>query len=220
MWLRSKRKIAALAIAAVVVLSLFAIAPQLTSRYVSSMQTITTEGAQEGTGADRMGLWTAAWREFLWSPIVGVGAGNYGLATQKVVRAGEEVGAGYTQGRLWGRACHSTPMTILAEYGVIGALVALYLVFDFFRTNRRIRVFAQRPPDAANGIEGFPAGYVSALALGLNAVFLTFCISGIFYEIIYVPLYYNVIVLNRMLYFASGAAGVVPVAPSRIVRAA
>jgi hypothetical protein len=206
MWLRSRNKLAALAIAATIVGGFMIVAPQLTAKYLASMQTITTEGTEEGTGADRMGLWGVAWREFLWSPVVGVGTANYGIATQRVVKVDEEVGHGYTQGRLWGRACHSTPMTILSEYGLVGAIIALWLVIDFFNANRRIRRLAKQSAGTeSNDKSAFPPGYVLALALGLNAVFLTFIISGIFYEIIYTPIYYNVIVLNRMLYFAAGA---------------
>jgi len=222
MWLKSQRKLAALGIAAAVIAGLLVLAPQFTARYVSSMQTITSEGTEEGTGADRMGLWRVAWREFLWSPIVGVGTGNYGIAAYRVVKVGEDVGHGYTQGRLWGRACHSTPMTILSEYGLVGTLVELWLVVDFFRTNRRTRLSEKRKVvEESDDKDGFPPGYVTALALGLNAVFLAFCISGIFYEIIYwTPLYYNVIVLNRMLYFASGAHIDALVAPPMNRRAA
>jgi hypothetical protein len=205
MWLKSGRKIAALAITAVVIVSFSLLAPKLTARYWTSMQTITGEGMDTGTGADRKGLWNVAWREFMWSPIIGVGTSNYGIATQRVVRADEDVGHGYTQGRLWGRSVHSAPLTILSEYGTIGALAALLLVGDFFITNRRTRIRGSLPSAEATDEAGFPPGYLKAIALGLHAAFLTFCVAGIFYEIIYTPLYWTVIVLNRMLYFASGA---------------
>ena len=114
---------------------------------------------------------------------------------------------GYTPGRLWGRAVHSAPMTILAEYGLVGAIVAVLLVVDFFRTNRRIRKHATKLPSTVlSEANDYPPGYVNAVALGLHAAFLAFCVSGIFYEIIYTPLFWTVAVLNRMLYFTSGAS--------------
>jgi hypothetical protein len=206
MWLRSRRKIVALATVALAVGSFWFVAPQLATRYVASMRTITGEGMESGTGADRADLWSIAWREFRWSPIIGVGTNNYGIASQRVVSPEELTAHGYTQARLWGRSVHSAPMTILAEYGAVGALIALLLVVDFFRTNRRTRLSAaQTNGSGSDSGEGFPPGYVNAIALGLHAVFLTFCVSGIFYELIYTPLFWQVIVLNRMLYFSSGA---------------
>ena len=205
MWLKSRRKIAAVAVTAVVIVSFALLAPKLTARYWTSMQTITGEGMDSGTGADRKGLWNVAWREFLWSPIIGVGTSNYGIATQRVVRVDEDVGHGYTQGRLWGRSVHSTPLTILSEYGIIGVITAALLVIDFFITNRRTRLKGRLPSPETADPDAFPPGYLEAIALGLNAAFVTFCVAGIFYEIIYTPLYWTVIVLNRMLYYASGA---------------
>jgi uncharacterized membrane protein YeaQ/YmgE (transglycosylase-associated protein family) len=98
-------------------------------------------------------------------------------------------------------------MTILAEYGLVGAVIAVLLVVDFFRTNRRTRLNAAKVSSPVLGqAGGFPPGYVNAIALGLHGAFLAFCVSGVFYEILYTPLFWNVIVLNRMLYFSSCAA--------------
>ncbi len=206
-WLRSRRRMAALVWTAAAIVAFAVLAPNLTSKYWASMQTITAEGTESGTGADRMGLWGVAWREFLWSPIVGVGTANYGLATQLVVNESEgDVGHGYTKGTLWGRSVHSTPMTILSEYGLLGVVVTLLLVVDFYRTNRRIRVRAEQA--VARGLQRdspLSPQYVRAIALGLHGAFLTFCVSGVMYEIIYTPLYWTVITLNRLLYLAYGA---------------
>jgi hypothetical protein len=205
-WLRSRRKVALLFAALLAAGAFWLVAPQLLSRYMASMQTITAEGMESGTGGDRSDLWNVAWREFLWSPVVGVGTNNYGIASQRVVSPDERSAHGYTQARLWGRSAHSAPMTILSEYGLLGVIIALLVIVDFFRTNRRIRIAADRPLHTANANDcAFPPGYVKATALGLNAAFLTFCISGIFYELIYTSLFWTVIVLNRMLYFSSGA---------------
>ena len=206
MWLRSKRKIAII-FAMLVAIAIAALSvPQLVDRYVETMQSITQQGTETGTGADRAALWSIAWREFLSSPIVGVGTDNFGAGATAVLSPGEVTDGGYTLGRLWGRAVHSAPVTILAEYGLFGVIVALLLIVDFFRTNRRIRAHAVKMPSAESSLAGdYPPGYVNAVALGLHAAFLTFCVSGIFYEILYTPLFWTVLVLNRMLYFTSGA---------------
>lgn len=207
MWLRAKRKtvfiIVLLAVMGVATLTM----PQFVDRYVGTMQSITQQGTESGTGADRAALWGIAWREFRSSPLVGVGTSNFGSGASTVLSPGEVTAGGYTAGRLWGRAVHSAPMTILAEYGLAGAIVATLLVVDFFRTNRRTRLNAAKvSSEVPSKPGGFPPGYVNAVALGLHGAFLAFCVSGIFYEILYTPLFWNVIVLNRMLYFSSGAA--------------
>jgi O-antigen ligase len=206
MWLRSRRKIAVLPGLAIAIGAFAFVAPQLSSRYLQSIETITEEGMTSGTGADRADLWGIAWREFLSSPIVGVGTANYGPGGQRVLSPEEETAGGYTQGRLFERVPHSAPMQILAEYGLFGVAVTLALVVDFFRTNRRTRINAAKPAGAGSDtLGGFPAGYVAATALGLHAAFLAICVSSIFYELLYTPLLWTLIVLNRMLYFSSGA---------------
>jgi len=206
MWLRSRRKLAIVIAVALVVVAFSFVAPQLASKYLATMQSITGEGMEKGTGADRAAVWSIAWREFLSSPIVGVGTADYGPAGLRVLGR-EEIGVGgYTRGSLFERVPHSAPMRILAEYGLVGVVIVLVLVVDFFRTNRRIRRHAaDLSGSSAGDMEGSPAGYVPAVALGLRVVFLTFCVSSIFYELLYSSLFWNVIVLNRMLYIASGA---------------
>jgi O-antigen ligase len=207
MWLRSKRKLAIIFALVVAVGVATLSAPQLVGRYVDTMQSITKQGTESGTGADRAALWSIAWREFLASPIVGVGTGNFGSGAVTVLSPGEVAAGGYTLGRLWGRAVHSAPMTILAEYGLVGAIITVLLIVDFFRTNRRIRMNVTKASSSElSQSNGFPPGYVNAVALGLHATFLAFCVSSIFYEILYTPLFWTVIVLNRMLYFTSGAS--------------
>jgi O-antigen ligase len=207
MWLRSKRKLAIIFWLVVSVGIATLSVPKLMDRYVDTMQSITQQGTESGTGADRAALWGIAWREFLSSPIIGVGTDNFGAGAATVLAQGEMVPGEYTLGRLWGRAVHSAPMTIIAEYGLVGAVIALLLIVDFFRTNRRIRMHAAKVRNTVlSRANDYPPGYVSAVALGLHAAFLTFCVSGIFYEIIYTPLFWTVVVLNRMLYFTSGAS--------------
>ena len=207
MWLRSKRKLAVIFALLIAIGVATLSVPRLVDRYVETMQSITQQGTESGTGADRAALWSIAWREFLANPIFGMGTNNFGVGAATVLSPGEVTAGGYTAGRLWGRAVHSAPVTILAEYGLVGAIFAVLLIVDFFRTNRRTRMNVAKASSAElSQTDGFPPGYVNAVALGLHAAFLAFCVSGIFYEIIYTPLFWTVIVLNRMLYFTSGAS--------------
>lgn len=205
--LRSRRRLVILLTASAIIAVIYLIAPALSDRYLASMQTITNQGTEGGTGRDRAYLWDIAWREFLSSPVVGVGTDNYGIANRRVVSDDELAAHGYTRGAIWGRRAHSAPMTILAEYGLVGAMMALLIIVDFFRTNRRIRLHAASTSRLEEGSdERFPPGYVNAIALGLHSVFLALCVSSIFYELLYTQLLWTVLTLNRMLYLASGAA--------------
>ena len=206
MWLRSRRKVAVLVGVLVAIGVLAMVAPSLMSRYVETMQSITGEGTQKGTGADRADLWGVAWREFLSSPIVGVGTENFGVGASRVLSADEATAGGYTRGKLWGRAVHSAPMQLLAEQGLLGAIIAILLIADFFRTNRRTREFANRSAEGApDGTRPDVLVYVNGIALGVRAAFLGYLVSSIFYELLYSQMIWDIIILNRMLYFASGA---------------
>jgi hypothetical protein len=96
---------------------------------------------------------------------------------------------------------------------VLGALAFVVIVVDFFRTNAAISRSALR------GAGGFAPGYTRAMALALQTAFITVCINSIFYEIMYIAIFWNLITLNRMLYFACGAGVTAPVIPpERIAR--
>ena len=138
MWYQSKGKLYGMflliAAAAIILLAVSIISPD--NRYWETMQTINV-GLSEGTGADRKVLWGWAWREFINYPIFGVGTGNFGIALVKLVPLDEALSHGYTEGRLWGRALHSAPFTILSEYGLVGTLAVIFLIIDFINTNRK-----------------------------------------------------------------------------------
>ena len=208
LWIKTKRKLFMAVALAAIVLVFINVAPELAHRYWATMQTISTEGTKGGTGLDRKILWGWAWREFLSSPIFGVGTGNFGIAIFRVVSYGEALAAGYTPGRMWGRVLHCAPLTILCENGIMGAVVMLCLVADFVRTNRRIRKNAKRfadPPGQGNFRNDFffQPSAVIAVSHGLNAAFLAILVSAFLYELLYTPLLWHLIVINRLLYLVT-----------------
>ena len=215
MWLRAKNKAQISAIVLGLAVLGAAAAPNLAERYLSSMGTIFSEGTHKGTGADRKILWTWASRVFLLNPIAGVGPGNFGIAVFQVVPLREAAQYEYTQGSLWGRALHSTPMTVLSEYGTLGIMAIIFLIYDYFRTNAAVR--RQNRAAEARGVPlvaGFSVGYIDNVALALHMAFLTMCINSIFYEIFYIAMLGHLLALNRLLYFAtnthlSGNVGII-----------
>jgi O-antigen ligase len=184
------------------------VAPKTAQTYWQYMSTITSQGMQEGTGAQRKVIWSVAWDEFRASPIFGWGTSNFGIATQRVLAPNERLGSDETTAKMWGRAAHSAPMTIISEYGLIGAVIAALLVIDFFRVNSRLRAFSKSMP------QGLNRDYYNNIALALHAVFLTYCVSSFFYEIIYTQLFWDVLVLNRVLYMTSVKAAVAHAVPA------
>lgn len=206
-WFKTRHKVLGVVALAMMIVAFVLSAPEFASRYWATMQTIFSQGTRAGTGLDRKILWGWAWREFLHSPIFGVGTGNFGIAVFRVVSPSEIVSSGYTTGSLWGRVLHCAPMTVLCEYGLVGAGVALCLVRDFIRTNRRTRVFAARladPTETGNHRDDFfsQPSHVVAVSNGLIVAFVATLICAFFYELLYTPLLWHIIVINRLVYLA------------------
>jgi hypothetical protein len=207
-WFKTKRKLVmAIALVAIVLVFINAF-PEIAHRYWATMQTISTEGTSGGTGLDRKILWGWAWREFLSSPVFGVGTGNFGIAIFRVVSYGEALDAGYTPGRLWGRALHCAPLTVLCEYGLVGALIMWLLLADVLRTNRWTRRNAARfadpsgPSDSRSNFLFRPSAVV-AVSNGLSAALLAVLVSSFFYELLMTPLLWHLIIINQLMYLVA-----------------
>ena len=204
-WLNSKRKVAGLFL-----LGLFSVGMLLTSsvltpghNYWETMKTI-GEGTSTESGSDRMVLWGWAWEQFTHNPIFGVGTGNFGIAIFKYVSPEEMLEYGYTEGRIWGRALHSVPMTVLSENGLVGVLAFALLSIDFLRTNKVIRRISREPGGGQPSIKmteeiGPQRMNYYYMSLGLLACFISYWINGIFYEILYYPFLYSIVVMNRLI---------------------
>jgi len=111
--------------------------------------------------------------------------------------------AGYQPGRLWGRSLHSAPFTVLSEYGTVGMLVWLWLLVDFLRTNYLTRRRGTDPPPGSPAAT-FPPNYLKYMSIGLQTAFIAIVLSSVFYEFLYTSLFWQVFVMNRLLYHASG----------------
>ncbi len=206
-WMRMEKKmIGAVAIISLVLLvSAAAVLISPGDLYWEKMKTIES-GGSEGTGAGRIVLWGWAWREFLDSPVFGVGAGNYGIYLPRLIPEEELIAEGYTVGRIWGRALHCVPLTILSEYGIIGVVVFCFLLADFIRINRTTGKFLRaRQAAAGAGQDPEPDRFRNALTYlpvngAMMACFIAYWINGIFYEIFYVSFFWHILILNRLLY--------------------
>ena len=198
-FIRARNKLRIVLLVACCMAATPVVLPGLMQRYVESMSTIFTEGLQKGTGADRKILWSWGWRIFKLNPIAGVGPGNFGVAVLDVVPLSEAAVYGYSRNMLYGRVTHSMPIDLLSEYGILGILAMLFLIFDFFKTNGAIRRVS------GTAACGFPPEYVTAVSVGLQTAFITICVNSLVYPTLYLPLFWNLVTINRMVYFAAGA---------------
>ena len=155
-----------------------------------------TEGTEEGTGEQRMELWKVGFKVWMQSPIWGVGGGNVGAFAANHFRPGE-LEAFPNPGMLYGYNMHNSYVQVLGEFGLLGVISWVWIIWDFFKRNREIRT-----PEAArrwieNGGGNFDVRY---LALGLEAANVANLINGMFYASLFTPGYYVIWAANRMLW--------------------
>lgn len=184
-------------------------------RFWARLATITSEGIQTGTGAARWELWQMAWNVFLERPLFGVGAGNFGSFAFHHLSPHELVGEYQTnQWLVWGRALHNIYIQVLSEFGLVGAVMLVWLLVDFWRRNRALRTAPFLIAWQRTTPQGPDLRFIS---LGLEAALVAFLITGIFYDQLYVHWLYSLLTLNAVVYAAARAAAPVqePPRPTR-----
>lgn len=197
-WLRSpnKLKMAAAAVAAgIVVLAASALLfPD--GGFWKEMSTITAEGTTEGTGRDRVELWTMAWHTYLARPILGAGPGNFGIYAYEHLPEHLLGGYAVNRGMMYGRALHNVFFEILADYGTVGAIAFTLILVDFWRRNnalRRREVVAWWAANAGSRFDLFP------LSLGLECAMVAFLGNGMFYNQLSVHWFWSILAINGIL---------------------
>lgn len=160
----------------------------------------------EGTRTDREVLWSLARREWSANPVFGVGPNCFGAYAADHFMAGT-VGGQYDENpkTLWGRALHNTYYQILSEFGAIGCAIFVWMVWDFFRLNRKLRhkrriaAWAERSGGQLD---------LKALSFGLEASMVGFLLTAYFYNQIFdVHWFYTLLTLNALLVHLTRPAG-------------
>jgi O-antigen ligase len=107
--------------------------PELFDPFLGRLGT-TTVSLDDDAAADRKWLWDSAWEEFLESPVVGVGRGNFRLLDESDVTKTGQI--------------HNTYLGILCEIGISGFLVltAFLLYYPLKLTRWRTGNPAMRAP--------------------------------------------------------------------------
>lgn len=175
----------------------------------AEMATLTSDAG--GSRSDRADLWKGAWIVYTVHPVIGAGPANFGPAANTLLRSGE-LGGNYTDPTtIYDRALHTSYFQILAELGTIGALLFLYLLFDFFRRNA-----AMRHPRAVLAWRAATHGRfdLRMLSLGLEAGMVGFLAPAFFYNQLNEPWLYSLLIVNGLLHdLAMRAAQAAPAPP-------
>lgn len=127
-WIKSRKKVLGLLLAASLVLFILLIAP---SKYWDEMKTIPEVEEGRGTSATRIYYWERAWMMFVDHPLFGVGPGNY---PWNIIEYEPE--GGYRGKRHGGRMSHSLYFTLIPELGLAGCLFFGMMVFANYKTLR------------------------------------------------------------------------------------
>jgi O-antigen ligase len=198
LWLRSPRKLA-MGVTIIVLGLTFVIAAGVMfpdGAYWTEMQTI-LDGYSDATGSDRRMLWAAGWTVFLRNPLVGVGAGNFGVYASETFHLAEAEGHYAHPEHFWGRSLHNIYYQLLSEQGIVGSAIFLWLLIDFVRKNR-----AMRRPDVLERWSRMADGRydLRAVVLGLEAALVAFLANGYFYDQLYTGHLYALLGINLVLW--------------------
>jgi O-antigen ligase len=182
-------------------------------QFWTRLASITAEGTETGTGADRWHLWQMGWHVFVRRPVFGAGAGNFGIFAFYHLPPSELIGRYQVhEAAIYGRALHNVYVQVLSEFGLVGALAFVGLLIDFWRRNRALRsaklVTAWREA-APRGLE------LRAVSLALEAGMAAYLVTGLFYDQLYVHWFYSLLTINAVTHSVAlrAAASQAPLPP-------
>ena len=169
---------------------------------VFSIDSYIAEIASSSKGdAARTGLWTAAVKVFLSSPLFGVGAGNFGVIANKI--AYDHVVALGLPG-VYLIAIHNAHFQILAEEGLIGIVAWFLILWNTYRWIRQMRAPGAQDEWRRRG------GQLDLrlVSYGLEAMLLAYLGTSIFYNQIYISWIWSLMTISCVLATQSRPTGV------------
>lgn len=158
LWAVTRRK-ALLYIPAVVLILILAwtlLPQQYQQRYLS-----VESRDQDESYTNRIVAWHAGWHMFLDHPVLGVGAGQFGIAD------GMKYWSGNTSYRMWLQP-HSLYVQVIAELGCAGTIAFGLLLFQTFAHGRRLKR-QLRMTNAPGYLKGFPSAAAFSLLILMMA---------------------------------------------------
>jgi O-antigen ligase len=180
-WLKTKRKLFTAIVMGVLTVFAIVVAPPA---YWDEVRSITEEGADTGTGEERVYTWKIGWQMFLDNPIIGVGQGNFPYVFQKYelqVTGSDEPFYGRS---VAGREAHSIYFTMLPELGILGTSIIFGMIYYTFKDLRTIKAnIFKRDYKVSNQASD---KYLS-IVLALEGALVSYLVSGAFISILYYP---------------------------------
>jgi O-antigen ligase len=186
---RPGRALIGLLLAALVLVPVAAMVVPL-DQYIAELQS-SSEG-DEG----RLAVWGIAYNVFRHSPIVGVGAFNFGPIASQITEPDPERAKGADPSQIYSLWTHNAPMQILAEEGLIGIVVWLVMLLGFVRRTARLRRPASQARWLARGGKEFD---LKAVSLALDGAMLGWLGCSIFYNQLYVHWFWSLITMSYAL---------------------
>lgn len=173
MWYRSKKKILGVAALAGVVAIVVAFAPQSYFDRLETVKDYETEGSAKG----RIDAWAAAVRMAKDHPLLGVGAGHFGMMYSNRYRPPD-----YEHETMRWLTAHSIYFLTLGELGIPGIIVLAAVILGNIRANsKRLRELEQIKT-SRSAIESH-----SRMLISLNSSMIAFAVAGAFLSAIYYP---------------------------------
>jgi len=193
---RTPRKLAFLGLGTIlVVVGLVAIQIAFPNgEFWDEMATI-SETNEGGTGLHRWVLWTAGWRLFTMSPILGVGPGNFGWNAAEYFLSQGVTNLGSTfdnPAKMTMMALHNDFLQVMVEQGIVGLIGLMAILVYFNKATRFLRTESARKL-----WQEHTGGFIdsSSLALGLEAAMIGFWVNSMFYPHYYVSWFWSLVML-------------------------
>jgi len=188
-WLMTPKKFLTLAIGVIVLLIGYNLAPD---EYKREMTTI-SQGTEESTGGERMYSWMCGIRMFADNPIFGVGSGNFPWRFAEYEPP--EKWKGRSHG---GRAAHSLYFTLISEFGLVGTICYLIMIYAPFKALRKGQRFIDF--GAMNSDQWIVYKRLKFLLYSIYGILFGFLVAGIFLSVLYYPHFWIVCgLLNAFL---------------------
>lgn len=165
-------------------------------QFWAEISSVFDEGTTEGTGEDRWVLWAAAWEVYLNHPILGTGPGNWGVFASTHFVAGE-LGSRYVNNptMLYNRSLHSEYFRILAEQGTVGVMAFVWILWDFWKRNAKLRTQQAQQVWAEMGGKM----NLQSIAYGLEAALVAWMAVSAIYSQSGKHWFYTIIGLNLLI---------------------
>ncbi len=175
--------------------------PNFIDEYSAEMSTIWGEGTEDGTGKDRIYLWSQGLEMFYDNPFLGVGPGCYAWAFRRYTSFQEATDWGVFT-LTYGRHIHNIFLQVMAEMGILGIAGFLLLLFQFeIRTNALIRTRGTSGQKVNSAVlEYDDALTYRSWGLALEGALLGYLVNGVFYNLLFFSWLWDLIILNALVH--------------------